>query len=376
MKLAHLRGLLAALLAASFAVAADVKISPLDGVHRGFAASDYHPPSASHAEVRAFAQLVSEPPSGDLRGGPARAATMYPRLKGEPKSTANGLTMSGGWNAAWVGSTVALTLDDISNDSFTRTTGTLRLELWAVSSPPARGAGFTGYRLAVFANLDPLPPRYYYSDVVRSATMTYPPDGTYWMVLVLSEYDSVNCGQDDYFCITDSLISGSTSTFGNATPPPPPPPSSTLGVSTTSAGARGTVSGSAPMYGGFSVASSARVYILVRGNSLGSLGVTNAYMDAPRVRLYNAAGTDLVSQNGMAGFNFCASSNVTTDLPVIQLYQGRGQPVSSRDGCYTTVLGAGTYTFSVTPSTFANSASTTSSTGVGEVLFEVTLLSP
>ena len=50
--------------------------------------------------------------------------------------------------------------------------------------------------------------------------------------------------------------------------------------------------------GGFQLASSTTVYILVRGNSLSTLGVTSNYLDAPRVRLFNQAGQDLIFDNG------------------------------------------------------------------------------
>ena len=379
---AHLRSLLAAgLLAASLGVLADaMKLSPLDSVQRGRASSDHVAPATSRLDLHTANDLArSAPPPEELAGGAARFIEAVPRLNGMEKSLANGLYLSGAWSASWVGSTVSLTIDEINNDSFSRTSGTLRLELWAVSAPPARGAGFTGYRLATFTSFEPLPPRMLYTGIVRTGTMSYPPDGTYWMVLVLSEFDSVNCSQSDRFCVQDSLVSSDTTSFGVAAPPPPPPPppplSSGAGIQTKSVGARGVVSSSSTMFGGFEVSNSARVYILVRGNSLGSLGVTQAYMDAPRVRLFNQSGSDLVSQGGMPGFNFCSAS-ASTDAAVVQYYAGRGQPVNTRDTCYTTVLGAGAYTFSVTPSNGANSASATSSTFSGEVLFEVTLLNP
>lgn len=140
------------------------------------------------------------------------------------KTLANGLYMTGAWNATWSGSSVTLTLDRINNDSFTRSSGTLRLELWAVATPPGRAAGFTGYRLAAFPTLGPLGTRQFYSGIVRSGSMTYPPDGYWWLNLVLAEYDPANCSQPDDYCIQDSLISSSQSLFGSPPPPPPPPP--------------------------------------------------------------------------------------------------------------------------------------------------------
>ncbi len=136
------------------------------------------------------------------------------------KSTANGLVIEGTYGYNYVGNSVTLTVARIANNSSTRTTGTLRLELWATSSSPARGAGFTGYRLAVGSTFSPLSPREYYYDVTRTATFTPPPDGTYYMVLVLAEYSSTGCSQSDGYCISDSGVFSSTRTFGNPNPPP------------------------------------------------------------------------------------------------------------------------------------------------------------
>lgn len=155
----------------------------------------------------------------------------------QEKSFANGLYMTGTFLATYGTnySTVTINLDRIENNSFTRTTGTLRLSYWATTSYPARGAGFTGYKLATFATLSPLSPQYYYYDIVRSSSMLVPPNGTYWLVLALEEFDSVNCFAADHYCIEDSFISYEQRTFG--------PSSYTLSVSKSGSGS-GTVSSS------------------------------------------------------------------------------------------------------------------------------------
>src|SRR6476619_6318623 len=64
-----------------------------------------------------------------------------------PKTVASGLYMTG--YSATCGtnySTVTVTVDELDNDSFTRTTGTLKIEYWAAIDPPPRATGFTGYR--------------------------------------------------------------------------------------------------------------------------------------------------------------------------------------------------------------------------------------
>jgi hypothetical protein len=141
-------------------------------------------------------------------------------VRPEEKTAANGLTFSGTFSFDRTGSTVVLRVARIDNESTTRTTGTLRLELWASSTRPANGQGFTGYRLATGSNLNPLPPRTFYSDVVRTTSFSEPPAGTYWMVMVLSEFSS-SCSQSDGFCLTDSGVFSNQQTFGSAPPPPP-----------------------------------------------------------------------------------------------------------------------------------------------------------
>ena len=136
-------------------------------------------------------------------------------------------------------------------------------------------------------------------------------------------------------------------------------------------GSRATVTPSAPMYGGFSIQTGGDVYIAVRGNSLGTLGVTQNFLDAPRVRLFNAQGQDLITDaGGNVGFNACVAGT-TFGGPVVEYYQNvRGQPVHQRDACVAVTLPAGVYTFTVNPSPASGANSVPSS---GEVLFEVTL---
>jgi len=146
-------------------------------------------------------------------------------------------------------------------------------------------------------------------------------------------------------------------------------------LSTQTLGSRATVTPSATLFGGFETKAQGNVYILVRGNSLGTLGVTQAYLDAPRVRLFTGAGQDIVTDSfGRPGFNACTSGSVFTD-PVINYYTNvRGQPPHARDACVALNLVAGVYTFTVTPSIpGVTTDSGTSNPSSGEVLFEVTL---
>lgn len=144
----------------------------------------------------------------------------------EGKTLANGLYMEGSGGYSYAGSSATLTIARINNDSYSRTSGTLRLELWATQSHPSRGEGFNGYRLAASTTLSPLAPRTYYSSVTKTTSMQYPPDGTYWMVLVLSEYNSSACSSNGNYCVTDSLVFSAQRTFGT--------PASTVTVVATS----------------------------------------------------------------------------------------------------------------------------------------------
>ena len=146
-------------------------------------------------------------------------------------------------------------------------------------------------------------------------------------------------------------------------------------VSTQTLGSRATVTTTATAFGGFEIKSAADVYILVRGNSLGTLGVTQAFLDAPRVRLFTGAGQDiLVDTFGRAGFGGCSGGSVFTD-PVINFYANvRHQAAHLRDGCVAVHLAAGVYTFSVTPSIPGVTTNVDQSNpSSGEMLFEVTL---
>jgi hypothetical protein len=134
-------------------------------------------------------------------------------------------------------------------------------------------------------------------------------------------------------------------------------------------GARATATTAATVYGGFTLSFPTTVYILVRGNSLGTLGVTQAYLDLPRLRLYNAAGADLVFDNaGRPGFNRCTAA---TDSAVINFYTARGQAPSSNDACIGANLNAGTYTFTITPTNLGGGLNSVPL--FGDVLFEVIL---
>lgn len=134
------------------------------------------------------------------------------------KSVADGLYMSGVFTYNFSGTSASITLDRINNDA-ANTTGTLQLSLWAMDYEPVRGAGITGYRLATFSTFNPLQPRTYYYDITRSSSYLRPPNGTYWVVLVLAEYNPAGCPSNaDGYCLEDTFTSFSQVRWGTSQP--------------------------------------------------------------------------------------------------------------------------------------------------------------
>ena len=116
----------------------------------------------------------------------------------------------------------SMTAGRIENNSQTRTSGTLRLELWLSTVRPT-GSSFTGFKVASGRTLNPLPPRNFYSNLDERGAFTAPPNGTYFVTLLLTEFSS-SCGVNNGYCTVDQFVFDRTWTIGSANPPPPPPP--------------------------------------------------------------------------------------------------------------------------------------------------------
>lgn len=143
-------------------------------------------------------------------------------------------------------------------------------------------------------------------------------------------------------------------------------------------GARAVASATNSLAGGFQLANTTTVYIMVRGNSLRDLGInTTTYLDYPRVRIFDSGGHDLVTDlNDNVGFNQCTSAN-STAAPVVNFYANvRMQPANVRDACAAYVFQPGVYTFGVQPSipgVTVPTGYTASDLPTGDTLFEITL---
>jgi hypothetical protein len=173
-----------------------------------------------------LAQVAISGAGGDtnVRAKAVEAETLVAKLESasrnsQQKSVASGLYMSGVFTYALGGGSASINLDRINNDSFTATTGTLRLSLWAMTYKPNRGDSITGYKLTTFPSLGQLQPRSYFSNIAQSASAGRPPDGSYWLVLVLSQYDPSGCpGNSDGYCLEDTFVSFTQVSWGNALP--------------------------------------------------------------------------------------------------------------------------------------------------------------
>ena len=99
-----------------------------------------------------------------------------------------------------------ITIEKITNRSLTLTSGSLRIELWALSTPYT-GGSVTGYVTAskrtnlVNGLTDRMSPNTFFSSITLNQTYTAPPAGFTSFALFLLEYSPVNCTTADSFCI-------------------------------------------------------------------------------------------------------------------------------------------------------------------------------
>jgi hypothetical protein len=102
--------------------------------------------------------------------------------------------MSGNTAYQYAGNQAEMTVAQVNNDSFSTTTGTLRLTLWFSTAPfPASGYETADYTLGTLA------PRYYFYNIDSGyVPWTVPPTGCYHVALLLEEYTGSTWVYDDY----------------------------------------------------------------------------------------------------------------------------------------------------------------------------------
>jgi hypothetical protein len=143
------------------------------------------------------------------RPGISSKITAQHHLASNNKSLANGLHLDGRFDATVSHGLALASVGGIDNDAATGSSGPLRLELWAVADRPDRGAAFSGYQLAVGPQYDGLVAGTTLDQPAFGSTISTPPDGSYWLVLSLTQYDPANCPSDNAWCVNeDSMVSG------------------------------------------------------------------------------------------------------------------------------------------------------------------------
>jgi len=109
------------------------------------------------------------------------------------------------------GNSVNITINTIHNKSSTFTSGSLRLELWALNAPYYYSGSALGYRTAsirtslVSGLSDQLLPNASFSGITLNLTFTAPPANYSNYTLFLLQYDPANCSATDDFCTIDYL---------------------------------------------------------------------------------------------------------------------------------------------------------------------------
>lgn len=115
------------------------------------------------------------------------------------------ITIEGNVSYEVIGDVVALEVDRVANNSSSTTSGTLFLKLWATTTSSPVGSG---YELAS-SELGTLSPGTYYYDIIRSMDFTAPPQGTYYVHLIVTEYPNTDT-------ILDSVTFPSTAYFAGS----------------------------------------------------------------------------------------------------------------------------------------------------------------
>lgn len=162
--------------------------------------------SAAHARVSGIG-------SPGHAGVSSKIAATH-QLASSNKTLASGLHLDGAFEATVSHGLALASVGGIDNDASSGTSGPLRLELWAVADKPDRGAAFSGYQLAVGPQYDGLPAGTTLDQPAFGSTIVSPPDGSYWLVLSLTQYDAANCSSDNPWCVNeDSMVSNAPVQF-------------------------------------------------------------------------------------------------------------------------------------------------------------------
>lgn len=150
-------------------------------------------------------------------------------ISGNPGGSGS-LTIPGAWTWQISGNSLRVTTERIVNGRSSGTSGTLRLELWALANAYS-GGSFTGYKIGQ-QQYNPLQAGFQYSNIDFTTTASLPPNGTWAVVLMLTEFSS-SVTSNNGFGVVDYRNSSSPLVIGSTPPPPPPGGSLSNGVPVT-----------------------------------------------------------------------------------------------------------------------------------------------
>jgi len=140
-------------------------------------------------------------------------------------AAASDVRFVGNVSYSYVGGVADLTANRVENFDSSGYSGTLRMELWAFSSPYNGSAQF-GYKLAQHSLGQLSAGQYFYSINSGSIAFAPPPNGTWRVTLILAEYagGTLNNG----YAPQDWVNFPNPLDVGLPPPPPPPPPTSAV----------------------------------------------------------------------------------------------------------------------------------------------------
>lgn len=130
-----------------------------------------------------------------------------------------GLVIEAPWTWQVASGNVRVTVARVSNNRTSGVSGTLRLELWALAAPYT-GGSFQGYKIGE-SQFNPLSAGFGYPNIDFTRTASLPPNGTWAIVLMLTEYDS-SIASNNGFGVVDYRNSSTNLLVGTSPPPPPP----------------------------------------------------------------------------------------------------------------------------------------------------------
>jgi hypothetical protein len=99
----------------------------------------------------------------------------------------NAQSLSGSWGYKIDGKQITLSGDKISNYNNGGSSGTLMVAIYATNYPYS-GGSINGYKLYE-TQLEPLEGGYSYNDISNTGWCTYPPSGSYYLTILLLEYN-------------------------------------------------------------------------------------------------------------------------------------------------------------------------------------------